>query len=127
MSAKAKQAVIAHHESSDIKLRSYIVGFAGSVTLTLAAYFLVVNDSLPRVALIWVIIILALAQFTVQLIYFLHLGAERKPRWKFLVFSFMVSIVLILVVGTIWIMNNLNYHMLDEHDLLHHMKVDEGL
>jgi cytochrome o ubiquinol oxidase operon protein cyoD len=123
----AKQAVVAHHEAEDIKLKAYIIGFISSITLTLVAYFLVVNQSLSRTKLIVTIITLALVQFTLQLIYFLHLGTERKPRWKFLVFSFMVSVVLILVIGSIWIMDNLNYHMLTGHNLEQHMKVEEGL
>jgi cytochrome o ubiquinol oxidase operon protein cyoD len=95
--------------------------------LTLASYFLVVNQSLNRTTLIAIILVLALVQFTLQLVYFLHLGTERKPRWKFLVFTFMVSVVLILVIGSIWIMDNLNYHMLTGHQLEQHMKTEEGL
>lgn len=55
--------------------------------------------------------ILALAQFFAQLYYFLHLGRETKPRWKLLVLCFMILVVLIIVVGSIWIMYNLNYRM----------------
>ena len=46
-----------------------------------------------------------------RLYFFLHLGKETKPRWKLYVFGFMVSVVLIIVFGSIWIMNNLNYRM----------------
>jgi cytochrome o ubiquinol oxidase operon protein cyoD len=123
----AKEAVVAQHETGDIKLRSYILGFISSIVLTLASYFLVVNQSLNRTTLIAIILVLALVQFTLQLVYFLHLGTERKPRWKFLVFTFMVSVVLILVIGSIWIMDNLNYHMLTGHQLEQHMKTEEGL
>lgn len=123
----AKEAIVAQHGSEDIKLRSYIIGFISSVILTLISYFSVVNQKISRKPLIAVIVVLALVQFTLQLIYFLHLGAERKPRWKFLVFSFMVSVVLILVLGSIWIMDNLNYHMMSEHELEHHMHTEEGL
>jgi cytochrome o ubiquinol oxidase operon protein cyoD len=122
-----KEAVVAQHETGDIKLRSYILGFISSIVLTLASYFLVVNQSLNRTTLIAIILVLALVQFTLQLVYFLHLGTERKPRWKFLVFTFMVSVVLILVIGSIWIMDNLNYHMLTGHQLEQHMKTEEGL
>ena len=52
-----------------------------------------------------------LAQFFTQLLFFLHLGRETKPRWKLLVFLFMTMIVAILVFGSLWIMYNLNYHM----------------
>lgn len=122
-----KDALIVEHHTEDIRLRAYITGFVSSIALTLTSYFLVVNQSLSRSSLIAVIVVLALAQFTLQLIYFLHLGSERKPRWKLLVFSFMVSIVLILVIGSIWIMDNLNYHMPTGHKLNNYLKTEEGL
>jgi cytochrome o ubiquinol oxidase subunit IV len=89
-----------------------LVGFALSVFLTLAAYFFVVG----RIFLGWwltsVILVLALVQMWVQLVYFLHLGDEPKPQWNLLGFLFMILVVLIVVFGTIWIMNNLNYRMM---------------
>jgi cytochrome o ubiquinol oxidase operon protein cyoD len=45
------------------------------------------------------------------MVFFLHVGSERKPRWKIGVMVLMLCFVLILVVGSIWIMNNLNYRM----------------
>jgi cytochrome o ubiquinol oxidase operon protein cyoD len=121
------EAIVSHHSSEDIRLRAYVIGFISSLVLTMVSYVLVVNQVFSRTVLIAFIMGLALAQFTLQLIYFLHLGNERKPRWKFLVFTFMVSIVLILVAGSIWIMDNLNYNMPSGDELLHHMKVDESL
>ena len=55
--------------------------------------------------------VLALLQFTVQMIYFLHLGHESRPRWKLGVFGMMLVVVLIIVFGSLWIMNSLNYRM----------------
>jgi cytochrome o ubiquinol oxidase operon protein cyoD len=47
----------------------------------------------------------------VQLIFFLHIGEERGGRWKLLTFVFVLMTLGIIVVGSIWIMNNLNYNM----------------
>jgi cytochrome o ubiquinol oxidase operon protein cyoD len=121
------KAVVSHHQETDIRLKTYIIGFIASVALTLAAYVLVVNHSFSRVWLITAILLLAMVQFTVQLVFFLHLSAERKPRWKFLAFSFMVGVVLILVLGSIWIMNNLNYHMASHGHSEQYMHENEGL
>ena len=44
---------------------------------------------------------------------FLHLGQEDKPRYQLTAFNFMVLVVLILVFGSIWIMQNLDYHHAD--------------
>jgi cytochrome o ubiquinol oxidase operon protein cyoD len=93
-----------------LNLRTYITGFAASIFLTLTAYFAVTDSLFANNVLIYIIAGLALIQAAVQLIFFLHLGAEKKPRWKFWVFLFMFGVVVLLVGGSLWIMNNLNYH-----------------
>lgn len=91
-------------------VRSYITGFLLSVYLTIVAYLLVSRHVFTGRILISLIIGLALVQFAVQAWYFLHLGQERNPRWKQITFVFMMGTVLILVVGSLWIMANLDYH-----------------
>jgi cytochrome o ubiquinol oxidase operon protein cyoD len=96
-------------------LTGYVVGFVLSILLTLVAYFFVTDHLSQGVFslnfLVPLIIILALAQFAVQVVFFLHLGTESKPRWKLAVFLFMIGIVAILVVGSLWIMHSLNVRM----------------
>ncbi len=92
--------------------RSYLVGFLLSIVLTLAAYFLVVEHFVSGWALDLSVACLAIAQALVQLILFLHLMRESKPRWNLMVFLFTVLIVFIVVFGSLWIMNNLNYNLM---------------
>lgn len=104
--AEAKQSLI-----------KYSIGFLLSLVCTMLAFMLVLMTvegyiAMPSEILIPLIGLLAFGQFIVQLVYFLHLGTERKPRWKLLVFWFMIIIVAIIVVGSIWIMDNLNYNMM---------------
>jgi cytochrome o ubiquinol oxidase operon protein cyoD len=61
--------------------------------------------------LLAVVVGLAVAQLLVQLVFFLHLGREPKPRQNLVVFLFMLLVIGILVIGSLWIMHNLNYHM----------------
>lgn len=96
-------------------LISYIVGFILSIVLTFVAYILVVNHILEGAWLVGAIIVLAIIQLFVQLFFFLHLGKESKPRWNLLMFSFALLVVVIVVFGSLWIMNNLNYNMV--HDI----------
>jgi cytochrome o ubiquinol oxidase operon protein cyoD len=63
-------------------------------------------------AIVPAIIILAIVQLLVQLIFFMHLASENGPRWKLAVLISTVGIILIVVVGSIWIMNHLNYNMM---------------
>ena len=91
-------------------LQSYTLGFILSVIMTIIAYILTVNNLLTGNALVGVIVLLAISQLVVQLVFFLHLNATGS-RLNLAVFSFMILIVLILVFGSIWIMNNLNTNM----------------
>ena len=93
-------------------LKSYLLGFVLSIILTFAAYFLVVWRLLTGLALDLSVALLALVQAYVQLVLFLNLTREPKPRWNIVVFLFMALIVVILVFGSIWIMNNLNYNLM---------------
>jgi cytochrome o ubiquinol oxidase operon protein cyoD len=99
-------------------LKSYIIGFILSLLLTLAAAWLVwVHVSSGRTVfstnfLIGAILILAIAQLFVQLIFFMHLADESGPRWKLGALVSVVGIIFIVVAGSIWIMNHLNYNMM---------------
>ena len=94
-------------------LRSYIIGFVLSVALTLAAFWLVTQDFSQNVLLVG-LVTLAVAQLWVQLICFLHLGDEKKPRWHAITLFFAAFIVVVLVGGSIWIMYHLDHNMMPE-------------
>jgi cytochrome o ubiquinol oxidase operon protein cyoD len=106
--APATQAVTKHSN-----LGSYISGFILSIILTLAAYFMVVNKVVAGKALIASIIGLAVVQLFVQLLFFLHLGRETKPRFNLMIFLFATLVVTIVVGGSLWIMYNLDYNMMN--------------
>ncbi|MES2272851.1 MAG: cytochrome o ubiquinol oxidase subunit IV [Chlamydiota bacterium] len=95
-------------------LRSYVLGFSLSILLTLTAYFLVVAHFLTGLILDLATAGLALIQALVQLVLFLNLIREPKPRWNLIIFLFMTMIVLIIVFGSLWIMNNLNYNLMND-------------
>ncbi len=103
--------VSSHHEEHPLSLAKYIVGFVGSVSLTMAAYLLVTRSSWSSTVVVGVIAALAIVQFLVQMVFFLHIGDEGRPRWKLGVLVFMLGIVVIVVLGSIWIMINLNGRM----------------
>jgi cytochrome o ubiquinol oxidase operon protein cyoD len=111
MSTELPETIVSRHDTDRGTPRSYASGFVASIVLTVTAYLLVVHHALSRRILIAAIVTLALTQFLVQVVFFLHLGRETKPRWKLAVFLFMTMVVLILVFGSLWIMTNLNYRM----------------
>jgi cytochrome o ubiquinol oxidase subunit IV len=87
---------------------AYFIGFGLSILLTAASFVLAMLHVLERYTLIYTLAGLALLQAVAQLLFFLHLGEEPKPRWETLVFLFMVMVLLIIAIGSIWIMHDLN-------------------
>jgi len=88
----------------------YCLGFGLSIITTLLAYSLVSNHLLAGWGLAYTIVGLALLQVVIQLIFFLHLNHESEPRWNLMMLDFTLLIVVIVVVGTLWVMQHLNYH-----------------
>lgn len=114
MSAKPK-VVVSHHEDSQGSVRTYVTGFMLSIVLTLAAYILAVNEVYSGWGLASALAALAITQLLVQLVFFLHLGWDSKPRWNLWVLLFAVMVVVIVAFGSLWIMKNLEYN--HGHDL----------
>lgn len=107
-----QQIIHGSYDTEQGSLAGYIAGFVISLAFTLAAYFLAVNHALNKDALVALLALFALCQFFTQVILFLHLGQDRKPRYKQVVFYFMIGFVLIVVVGSLWIMSHLNHRMM---------------
>lgn len=110
-----------HHENvaTDIEfgsdhgtVKSYIVGFIISLVLTIIPFVIVAKHMLSNDAMFITIGLFALAQLFIQLVFFLHLSFKSSAKWNLCVFLFTLVVVLILVLGTLWIMFNLDYFMM---------------
>lgn len=98
-----------HRHSVERKsMRSYTVGFILSLIFTLIPYYLVVNQVITGQTLLITILGFALIQLVVQVVFFLHLGRGPKPRWNLYFFMGTIVAILIVVVGSIVIINNLH-------------------
>ncbi|MFZ1360973.1 MAG: cytochrome C oxidase subunit IV family protein [Candidatus Saccharimonadales bacterium] len=87
------------------------IGFAGAAILTILAYLSVVGEWFDVWAAAAFVLVLAVLQFIVQVYYFLHLRGESKPRWLSWSFVYTIIMMLIVVIGSFWVMYNLNYRM----------------
>lgn len=115
------------HRHAPVPYISYVIGFLLSVITTLLAYFIVVNGIWPTQVLVYAVLGIAVVQLVVQVVFFLHIG--RGSRWKLLTFMFTLLVVAILVIGSIWIMNNLDYNMMDmsPEQMHQYMSEHEGI
>jgi cytochrome o ubiquinol oxidase operon protein cyoD len=90
-------------------LKSYTTGFVFSVALTLAAYVLAVDGMRSVGTLVAALLALAFVQLGVQMYYFLPGSGQR---WNLGTFLATVALIAIVVGGSIWIMDHLNYRMM---------------
>jgi cytochrome o ubiquinol oxidase operon protein cyoD len=107
--------------------KPYFYGYALSLVLTLNAYIAVTQPGARLdTVLMTLLVSLAVLQLIVQAIFFLHLGREPKPRWNLLSLVITIMVLLFIVLGSIWIMANLDYNMMGEHTAESILE-DEGL
>jgi cytochrome o ubiquinol oxidase operon protein cyoD len=93
--------------------RAYVFGFALSLALTIGAYLLVSTRALGGDTAFAVLGLLACMQFVVQVYFFLHLGhGGRSSQERLIAFVSFSIIVLILVVGSLWVMKHLDARMM---------------
>jgi len=102
-------SVVSNHDVGADSKKTYVIGFVLSIVLTLIAFALVKAD-IDYVAP--VLLALAVTQLFVQMVFFLHIRRGGKPRWNAWAFGFAAVVVAILVIGSLWIMSNLNYRMM---------------
>jgi cytochrome o ubiquinol oxidase operon protein cyoD len=96
----------------------YTIGLALAVILT-ATSFWVANTSLlwtPGIPL--GLVVLAIAQMGVHLVFFLHITTGPDNTNNVLALAFGVLIVFLVVVGSLWIMTNLNDNMMPMSELM---------
>lgn len=108
-------------------IKAYTAGFVTSLIITLLAYWLVVNQLMSGWSLAIVIIVLAIVQCYIQLIFFLHLDKSNGPKWRLGTFLFTLAIVIVIGGGSLWIMHSLNGRMVDTQDMIEYMNKEQGL
>ncbi len=92
-------------------LRTYLVGFVLSVVLTAVPFALVMTSALSQTAILVTILVFAVVQIVIHLIFFLHLNGSSEGRWNVIAFAYTVVVLAVVVGASIWIMYHLNYNM----------------
>lgn len=99
-------------------IRPYVIGFGLSLGITIIAFVaaLVQIETEGRAYdAFWLVaglVGLAIVQLAVQMLFFFHLGHETRPRLNTVSFLFMLMVVGIIGIGSLWIMYNLDDNMM---------------
>jgi cytochrome o ubiquinol oxidase operon protein cyoD len=105
----------AHHDAAHAdhgSTKSYLIGFALSVLLTLASFGVVMSGLVPHDLMMPGIIVFGVAQLVVQLVCFLHMGTSPSQRGNLAIMLFTLLILAIVVVGSLWVLHNMNVNMM---------------
>ncbi|TMV45784.1 cytochrome o ubiquinol oxidase subunit IV [Paenibacillus mesophilus] len=84
--------------------KSYLTGFLLSIVLTIIPLVVVLNHWVEGTGAMVIMLGTAVLQFVVQLVFFMHLREEKKPRWNLMALILGLIILLTIVIGSIWIM-----------------------
>lgn len=96
-------------------VKEYIQGLILSIVLTAIPFGIVMTGAITGGVAVAIIMLCAVAQVFVQLVFFLHMNTSSEQMWNVISAVFVVVLVAILIIGSIWIMNHLNHNMLMGH------------
>jgi cytochrome o ubiquinol oxidase subunit IV len=90
---------------------SYSVGLGLAILATIDSFIVAQTNLLWPPGIPVGLIVLALAQIGVHLVFFLHLGSGPDSTNNILALAFGVLIVFLVIAGSVWIVANLNTNM----------------
>lgn len=95
------------------KLSIYVAGIIGCAILTLISFGAVMSQAFSKREMFIIIYASACVQFLVQLICFLRLNTQTEQgRFNVMSLVFFGVILICIIVGSLWIMSNLNYNLM---------------
>jgi cytochrome o ubiquinol oxidase subunit IV len=98
-------------QESTASVLSYTVGLGLALLLTIASFVVSQTNLLWAPGVSVGLIVLALAQIGVHLVFFLHLGTGPDQTNNILALAFGMLVVFLVIAGAVGIMANLNYMM----------------
>ena len=97
---------------------AYVIGLGLALILTGVSFWVASTSALwgPGVAV--GLVVLAIAQMGVHLVFFLHITSGPDNTNNVLALAFGVLIVFLVMIGTIWIMSHMNANMMPDPSLM---------
>lgn len=93
------------------RIVGYVVGLGLALLLTATSFFIAGTDLVWQPSIPVALIVLAIAQMGVHLVFFLHITTGPDNTNNVLALAFGLLIVFLVVGGTVWIMGHLNQNM----------------
>jgi cytochrome o ubiquinol oxidase operon protein cyoD len=103
-----------HLEGGGIAERvfGYLTGLGLAILLTATSFFIAGTDLVWEPSIPVALVVLAIAQMGVHLVFFLHITTGADNTNNVLALAFGLLIVFLVIGGSLWIMANLNHNMM---------------
>ena len=98
--------------SLGLRVVGYLTGLGLAILLTATSFFVAGTDLVWQPSIPVALVVLAIAQMGVHLVFFLHITTGPDNTNNVLALAFGVLIVMLVMVGSLWIMANLNHNMM---------------
>ncbi|MDI4233014.1 cytochrome o ubiquinol oxidase subunit IV [Bradyrhizobium sp. 31Argb] len=95
-----------------LRVLGYVTGLGLALLLTATSFFVAGTDLVWQPSIPVAIIVLAIAQMGVHLVFFLHITTGPDNTNNVMALAFGVLIVFLVIGGSLWIMANLNQNMM---------------
>ena len=113
---------LAPGEEDEASVRSrvlgYVIGLALAILFTATSFFVAGTNLVWEPSIPVAIIVLAIAQMGIHLVFFLHITTGPDNTNNVMALAFGVLIVVLLLSGSLWIMANLNHNMMPMDQLM---------
>lgn len=102
----------AHGGSVAQRVLGYLAGLGLALLLTAISFYVASTDLVWQPSIPVALVVLAIAQMGVHLVFFLHITTGPDNTNNVLALAFGVLIVVLVIGGSLWIMANLNHNMM---------------
>jgi len=92
-------------------LLGYLVGLFLAAFITVVAFFIAKTNLVWGPSIPLALVVLAIAQIGVHLVFFIHITTGPDNANNVLALAFGVLIVMLIIIGSLWIMSNLSQNM----------------
>ncbi|HZZ89967.1 MAG TPA: cytochrome o ubiquinol oxidase subunit IV [Caulobacteraceae bacterium] len=99
-------------ESAGHWVRNYVIGLGFAVVLTACSFWAAVSHVIWAPAVPIAIVVFAIAQMGVHLVFFLHITTGPDNTNNVLALAFGLLVVFLIFAGSIWIMDHLTTNMM---------------
>ena len=99
-------------DSIALRIVGYLTGLGLAILLTATSFFVAGTDLVWQPSIPVALVVLAIAQMGVHLVFFLHITTGADNTNNVLALAFGILIVILVMGGSLWIMANLNHNMM---------------